>query len=99
MKMLMIVYSGANPERVGILLDHNRVSGYTEFRNAHGVGDTGRREGSRAWPGDSTLFVTVLPEPQAAGLVEALRNLRDEMSGGSTGERLHTAVLPADSFF
>jgi hypothetical protein len=99
MKMLMVVYSGTNSQRVAMLLDSHHTEGYTEFRNAHGVGDTGRRDGSRAWPGESTLFVSVVPELQATELVDALCALRDEMSQQSTGERLHAAVLPADSFF
>ena len=90
MKMLMLVYSGPDPHRITALLDRQHAGGYTEFRNAHGAGSTGRREGSRAWPGDSTLIVSVLPEPQSEALVSALREER---------ERLHVTVLPTESFF
>lgn len=96
MKMLMVVYSGASPQRISSLLDAHHAGGYTEFRNAHGVGGTGRREGSRAWPGESTLWVSVVPEPTSAELVDALRG---ETSRLPTGERLHVAVLPTERFF
>jgi nitrogen regulatory protein P-II len=96
MKMLMVVYSGENPHRVTSLLDRYHAGGYTEFRNAHGAGRTGRREGSRAWPGDSTLVVSVVPAEQADALVETLRAETMQLPAG---ERLHVAVLPTDTFF
>jgi hypothetical protein len=96
MKMLMVVYSGATPNRVTSLLDRYHAGGYTEFRNARGAGSTGRRDGSRAWPGDSTLIVSVLPAQQADEVVETLRA---ETSQLPVGDRLHVAVLPTDTFF
>ena len=96
MKMLMPIYSGENPQRISSLLDEHCAGGYTEFRNVHGAGSTGRREGSRAWPGESTLFVSVVPEPTASDLIAVLRY---EAGRLPPGERLHVAVLPADSFF
>ena len=96
MKMLMLVYSGASPQRISSLLDAHHAGGYTEFRNAHGAGSTGKRDGSRAWPGESTLFVSVLPSTQSDALVDALRA---ETTRLPAGERLHVAVLPTETFF
>lgn len=96
MKMLMVVYSGSQPHRISSLLDAHHAGGYTEFRNAHGAGSTGRREGSRAWPGESTLWVSVLPESQSEELVGTLRG---ESTRLPAGERLHVAVLPTETFF
>jgi hypothetical protein len=96
MKMLMLVYSGPTPQRISSLLDRCQAGGYTEFRNAHGAGKTGRREDSRAWPGDSTLWVSVLPESQSEALVGTLRA---ETALLPPGERLHVAVLPTETFF
>jgi len=95
-KMLIVVYSGSNPHRISSLLDSHHAGGYTEFRNAHGVGSTGRREGSRAWPGESTLFFSVVPADQSLDLVETLRA---EGARLSAGERVHVAVLPTETFF
>ena len=94
--MLMVVYSGENPQRISSLLDRHHAGGYTEFRNAHGSGSTGRREGSRAWPGASSLWVSVLPESRSGELVESLRT---ESARLDPGERLHVAVLPTETFF
>ena len=96
MKMLMVVYSGSAPQRISSLLDEHHAGGYTEFHNAHGAGSTGKRDGSRAWPGESTLWMSVVPEAQSEELV---RSLRDEVPRLSVGERLHVAVLPTESFF
>jgi len=78
------------------LLDSHHAGGYTEFRNVHGLGTTGRREGSRAWPGESTLFFSVVPADRSTELVEMLRG---EASGLPSGERVHVAVLPTETFF
>ena len=96
MKMLMIVYSGSRPQRITSLLDRHHAEGYTEFQNAHGVGSSGKREGSRAWPGESTLWVSIVPEPRAEELIQSLR---EESSRLPAGERVHVAVLPTESFF
>ncbi|MGK2961722.1 MAG: hypothetical protein ACSLFK_06185 [Gemmatimonadaceae bacterium] len=78
------------------MLDSHHAGGYTEFRNAFGAGSTGRREGSRAWPGDSTLFFSIVPADQSADLVAILRA---EIPRLSAGERFHVAVLPTETFF
>ena len=96
MKMLMIVYSGTHPQRITSLLDEHHAEGYTEFTNTHGVGQSGRREGSRAFPGESTLWVSVVPASRADELVQSLR---DERSRLAAGERMHVATLPTESFF
>lgn len=96
MKMLVLVYSGPAPQRISSLLDRHHAGGYTEFRNAHGTGSTGRREGSRAWPGESTLWLSVVPEEQSA---ELIGTLREETAQLPPGERLHVAMLPTETFF
>ena len=96
MKMLMLTYTGSNPDRISSLLDRHHAGGYSEFRNVHGTGATGRREGTRAWPGESTLFVSVVPAEQSELLVASLR---DAARALPSGERLHVAVLPTETFF
>lgn len=96
MKMLMLVYSGGDPRRISSVLDEHHAGGYTEFDGVHGAGTTGRREGSRAWPGESTLFVSVVPSEAVPPLTDTLKSLADTLP---TGERLHVAVLPTETFF
>lgn len=93
--MLVIIYSGPEPDRVTAVLDAHPVGGYTEFGEVHGVGATGRRGGSRAWPGKNTLFMSVMDEDCVATVVPALREAGE---GLPEGQRLHVAVLPVEAF-
>lgn len=94
MKMLVLIYSGATPGRVTDLLDGLPVEGYTELDRAHGVGRTGRRLGTRAWPGESTVVFTMVKD----GDVETIRAaVQAEAAALPDGERLHLAVLPIDA--
>ncbi|HEX4936508.1 MAG TPA: hypothetical protein VFV33_25180 [Gemmatimonadaceae bacterium] len=90
------MYSGPNPNRISSLLDAHHAGGYTEFEGGRGVGTSGRREGTRAWPGDSKLWISVVPAGTAEELVVALR---DEAQRLPQGERVHVAVLPTEYFF
>lgn len=96
MKMLMVIYSGTNPQSVTTLLDDHCAGGYSVFNDVSGAGVTGKRDGSRAWPGKSTLFVSMVPEFVAGALTETLRS---EVERLAAGERLHVAVLPIETFF
>lgn len=95
LKMLVIIYSGTEPERVTAVLDAHPIGGYTEFGEVHGVGRSGRREGSRAWPGRSALFMSVMSEQCADAVVP---ELRAEAGRLPEGQRLHVAVLPVEAF-
>ena len=96
MKMVMIVYSGADPRRISSLLDRHPAGGYTECGTGHGAGASGRRAGSRAWPGESTVLFSIVPADRTPPLVDALR---DEAATLPRGERMHVAVLATESFF
>jgi hypothetical protein len=95
MKLLLIVYSGPDPRSVATLLDQAQVHGYTWFAPAHGAGSSGRHEGTRAWPGESTIYFTTLDDATVPGILEALRLRRDR---GGAGERIHAAVMPVETF-
>ena len=54
MKLLLIMYSGHRPDaRARACSSTQGVHGYTELEGAHGAGSSGRREGTRAWPGET----------------------------------------------
>lgn len=96
MKLLLAIYSGSQPRLVPELFDRHGAGGWTELPPAHGVGTTGRREGTRAWPGDARLYMSMVPREQAEALVEALRT---ESKTLQPGESLHVGVLPMETFF
>lgn len=96
MKLLFLSYAGATPDRVAARLDTVGVPGHTRFAHAHGHGLTGPREGTRAWPGEITVFTAVVPDTLAPQALEALRR---EAAQLPEGERLHVAALPVEEFF
>ena len=96
MKLLMMFYQGSAPHRVTTVLESHHAPGYTEFANAHGSGVSGRVEGTRAWPGQSTVVVTIVPDDRVMELEDALRGLAAD---AQPGERLHVAVMPVEHFF
>ncbi|MGE0351908.1 MAG: hypothetical protein AB7I33_15485 [Gemmatimonadales bacterium] len=96
MKALIIMYSGADRHRVPGVLDQHTVAGYTELTRAHGAGITGRREETRAWPGDTTVYFSVMDDSR---IPEILAALRADAAALPPGERLHVAMVPVEQFF
>ena len=76
-KLLQIFVDGDHAADVQRLLDASNVPGYSEFPNVLGKGSTGRKLGSRAFPGSSTLYFVGLPDGECHGLCDELRRLRD----------------------
>lgn len=89
------MYSGSDSRLVPTLLDEHQVGGYTELTQAHGAGRTGRREGTRAWPGDASVYFSIVPGGRVAELTSAIQV---EAGRLEAGERLHLAVLPTETF-
>lgn len=96
MKLLMLFYQGSATHRLTTLLESHQAPGYTAIPDAHGKGVTGRAEGTRAWPGQSTVVFTIVPDDRVQALEDALRGLAAE---AQPGERLHVAVVPVEHFF
>lgn len=96
MRMLVITYAGADSRLVDRTLDAAGVSGWTRIGGAHGHGLDGPREGTRAWPGEVTVWFTVVPDERARPLSDALRDLAGTLPAA---EGLHVAVLPTATFF
>jgi hypothetical protein len=95
MKLLLLTYRGSTPEKIAALLETHGSTGYTELLHARGLGATGKVEGSRAWPGDATVFFSVVPNEQLAAMRAAVRAYR---ASEAPGERLHVAQLPLEDF-
>ncbi|HEX6306655.1 MAG TPA: hypothetical protein VFZ69_00635 [Longimicrobiales bacterium] len=96
MKLLLIIYSGSASRLVPELLEAHHAGGYTQLSQAHGAGGTGKREGTRAWPGGADVYFSIVPGERIADLTAALRAEADRLH---EGERLHVAVLPTETFF
>lgn len=96
MKLMLIMYGGPTPKRIEALLDAQHVEGYTELAPGRGAGLTGRMEGTRAWPGATTVLLTAVSVPRAPALLDALRAFK---ARAEPGEHLHVATLPIDEYF
>jgi hypothetical protein len=96
MRMLVIVYGGPRRDLVPALLNECQIGGWTELGNAHGAGNTGRRAGSRVWPGESQVFFSVVEDAQVERLSAALRARK---ANAMPGERIHVATVPVERFF
>jgi hypothetical protein len=73
MKLLMLIVDEAKKEELEVLLNRAGVIGYTEIPHAVGVGKTGPRLGSGAFPNTSAIIFTVLDEPALAQLVADIK--------------------------
>lgn len=91
MKLLLAVVEGSHKEEIETLLQKAGASGYTEIPNALGVGMTGPRLGSRAFPKTSAVIFSALED-------DALVRLRDEIRTycQSCGERVKLFALSAE---
>ena len=78
MKLVMVFVDAAHADEIGAALDAEPLQGYSEFPSVLGKGATGRKFGTRAFPGSSTLFVTVLPTERCRSLVDRLHRTRQE---------------------
>lgn len=94
-KMLWIVYGGPTPARVADALAAVGVSGWTRLEHAHGSGVHGRVEGTRAWPGEETVFIAVVDSGELSRVTDGLVAERDRFTAG---ERMHIGILPVERF-
>jgi len=95
MRMLWIVYAGPDASRVEATLNRLGAPGWTRLDHAHGAGTHGRIEGTRAWPGEETVFISIVPADRAAAVVDGLA---EEAGRVPPAGRLHVAVLPVERF-
>ncbi|MEZ4416507.1 MAG: hypothetical protein R3E10_12240 [Gemmatimonadota bacterium] len=75
MKMLLIFVDADHAEDVGTLLDGSGVAGWSEIPTVLGRGSTGRKLGTRAFPGSSTLFFAAVAAADAERVIGDLRRL------------------------
>ena len=83
MKMLMIVIDEDKREELEVFLARSGVEAFTEVSHASGVGASGPRMGSRAFPRTSAVVFTVLDQ----GALDSVRAGVEEFCA-TCGERL-----------
>lgn len=86
MRMLMIVVDDGKKEELEVLLRNSGVTGWTEIAGASGMGTTGPRLGSAAFPKTSAVLFTIVEDERARTLAEEIKSYCAEC-----GERLKIA--------
>ena len=89
MKLVLILVDADRAPDVERILERRGLPGYTEIPQVIGKGLTGRKLGTRAFPGATALYFTVIPPAEVAGLFVALRDLR-ATRGSAEGLRVFT---------
>ena len=77
MKMIVVFVDADMVSEVERLFEECDVPGYSEIPNVLGKGATGRKLGTRAFPGSSTLYLAVIDETCEEPLKMRLQDLRD----------------------
>jgi hypothetical protein len=84
MKLVMMVVNANHQTAVERILEAHQVTGYTELPQVLGKGTSGRKLGSRAHPGSSALYFTVVDAAASKALYTDLERL-DAESGPEEG--------------
>ena len=84
MKLLMVLVDSNHQAEVEKLLEDNEVPGFTELPNVLGKGVSGRKFGSRAFPGSNTLYFAAVDGTICQTLCAELRAM-DERAGPDRG--------------
>jgi hypothetical protein len=95
MKLVMMIADTAYSADVEQMLEECEVPGFTEIPNVLGKGSTGRKFGSRAFPGSSTMYLAALEEHCLEPLRDRLESLRDQhgREGGLKAYTISTEEL------
>lgn len=79
--MMMVFVDGDHASDVEQLLERCDAPGYSEIPSVLGKGESGRKRGSRAFPGSSTLFLVALDDHCTDLFTGELRKL--QAAGGA----------------
>jgi hypothetical protein len=74
--MMMVFVDADHASDVEKLLDECDLPGYTEFPRVHGKGRSGKKFGTRAFPGSNTLYLVMVDDDCRAPLIERLAILK-----------------------
>ena len=91
MKMLMIIVDESKKEELEVFLNRTGVDGYTEVSHAAGLGSSGLRLGSSAFPKTSAVVFTILSEKTLEDLMQAV-----DRFCATCGEELRMVAWDAD---
>lgn len=86
MKMVLMIVDAGHSDEIKQMMQDCEVPGYSELPEVLGKGSTGKKLGSRAFPGSSTLFMVALDQGCVDQLKQKLAKLHEKI-GSSEGLR------------
>jgi len=89
MKMVLMIVDAGHADDIKQMMQDCDVPGYSELPEVLGKGSTGKKLGSRAFPGSSTLFMVALDQDCVDQLKQKLAKLR-ETSGSTEGLKAYS---------
>ena len=89
MRLLLIFVDSDHAEDVERILDEHGVQGYSQFPHVLGKGKTGRKLGTRAFPGSSTLYFVAIGDNDCETLCAQFKSLQAH-AGPEEGLKAYT---------
>lgn len=93
MKMIMVVCPEKRREDIRGLINKSEVHAYTEMDDVTGVGETGKKLGTHAWPEKSLIIFTVVSDDKKDALMKALKDCEKTLF---PGEGMRAFVMPVE---
>lgn len=93
MKLLMIMAPTECLEDLQNLVKSHDVQSYTELPNLLGAGASGGHMGTRAFPGTSSIFMTIVEAPVAEKIAESIRSYCEQPE---TCNQVRVFAMPAE---
>jgi hypothetical protein len=91
-RMMVIFVDASHADDVTAILEDCDLTGYSQLPGILGKGLTGRKLGSRAFPGSSTCFLAAMSAECATQLTKRLEDLR-ESRGAEEGLKLYSVEV------
>lgn len=93
MKLLMVLVPSDCLNDLQKVIEGHEIHAYTEVPNVLGAGTSGRKLGTRAFPGTAAMILTILRSSEASALVDAVREFAAERD---CREEIRVFGLPAE---
>jgi len=97
MKLVLIIFNFIYDEPVRAMIERLRIPGFTEVPKVYGTGESGKRFGTHAFPGNDTMLLTVVPEEQLPALLDEIARFKRGLADRSKRHGgLKAFVLPVE---
>jgi len=96
MRMMMVLTPSDCLADVQKVLDGHEIQAYTEIPNVLGAGESGRKMGTRAFPGTTSMLLTIVSKEEGDRLLAAIREYAEKCK---CCNEVRIFALPAERVF